>query len=64
MFEVQVAGRDIFVRPSTDTWRTFKGSDGRDWIELSREQAMHLSYAVRQSDELIDFYNLDEDEDG
>lgn len=64
MFEVQVSGRDIFVRPSTDTWKTLKGADGRDWLELSREQAIHLSHAVKQSEELIDFYNLDGAEDG
>ena len=64
MFEVQIQGRDVFVRPSTDTWKTLKGSDGRDWIELSREQAMHLSYAVKQSEELIEFYNMEENEDG
>lgn len=29
-FEVQVMGRDVFVRPSDDTWRTMRGSDGRD----------------------------------
>lgn len=50
MFEVQVMGRDIYVRPSTDTWRTLKGSDGRDWIELNRDQAAVLSSALRTSD--------------
>lgn len=50
MFEVQVMGRDVYVRPSTDTWRTLKGSDGRDWIELNRDQAAVLSSALKTSD--------------
>jgi len=50
MFDVQVMGRDVYVRPATDTWKTMKGSDGRDWIELNRDQALVLSSALRQSD--------------
>lgn len=53
MFDVQVMGRDVYVRPSTDTWRTLKGSDGRDWIELNRDQALILSSALRNSDRVM-----------
>lgn len=53
MFDVQVMGRDVYVRPSTDTWRTLKGSDGRDWIELNRDQALILSSALRSSDRVM-----------
>lgn len=60
-FEVQVMGRDVFVRPSSDTWKTMKGSDGRDWIELDRDQARHLSSALNQTDR---FTVGQEDEDG
>lgn len=49
-FEVQVMGRDVFVRPSSDSWKTMKGSDGRDWIELNRDQAIHLANALTTSD--------------
>ncbi len=61
MFDVQVMGRDVYVRPSTDTWRTLKGSDGRDWIELNRDQALLLSSALRQSDRVMVTHD---DEDG
>lgn len=51
MFEVQVMGRDVFVRPSgANTWRTMSGSDGREWVELSREEALHLANALTTTD--------------
>jgi len=50
MFECQTMGRDVFVRPSTDSWKTMKGSDGRDWIELTRDQALHLAAALTVTD--------------
>lgn len=53
MFDVQVMGRDVFIRPSSNTWTTMRGSDGRDWIELSREQALLLSNALRMSDRVM-----------
>jgi hypothetical protein len=53
MYDVQVMGRDVFVRPTTSTWTTMKGSDGHDWIELSREQALMLSAALRKSDRVM-----------
>ena len=47
MFEVQIMGRDVFVRPSDgNSWRSMKGSDGRDWVELSRDEALHLANAL------------------
>jgi hypothetical protein len=49
-FEVQVMGRDVFVRPSDDTWRTMRGSDGRDWIELNSDQARMLANALSLTD--------------
>lgn len=51
MFEVHTHGRDVFVRPSTDTWRTMKGSDGRDWVELSREEAAERLAEVERKGE-------------
>lgn len=60
-FEVQVNGRDVFVRPSWDGWRTVKGSDGRDWIELDRDAAFLLSSALRQTDR---FTIAQDEEDG
>lgn len=61
MFEVHTHGRDVFVRPSTDTWRTMKGSDGRDWIELDRDAAIHLANALTTTDR---FTVTVDDEDG
>jgi hypothetical protein len=61
MFEVQTMGRDVFVRPTTDTWKTMAGSDGREWIELSREQALHLAAALTVTDR---FTVTADDEDG
>jgi hypothetical protein len=61
MFEVQTMGRDVFVRPSTDTWKLMAGSDGRQWIELNREQALHLAAALTVTDR---FTVTSEDEDG
>ena len=61
MFEVHTHGREVFVRPSTDTWRTMKGSDGRDWIELSRDQAALLANALTTTDR---FTVTVDDEDG
>ncbi len=49
-FEVQVMGRDVFVRPSDDTWKTMRGSDGRDWIELNSDQARMLANALSLTD--------------
>lgn len=49
-FEVQVMGRDVFVRPTDSTWTVMKGSDGRDWIELNRDQAAILCSALRETD--------------
>jgi len=50
MFETKTHGRDVFVRPSEATWKTLSGHDGRDWIELTREQALSLSATLRSSD--------------
>jgi hypothetical protein len=61
MFEVQTMGRDVFVRPSTDSWKLMAGSDGRQWIELNREQALHLSAALTVTDR---FTVTTDDEDG
>lgn len=61
MFEVHTHGRDVFVRPSTDTWRTMKGSDGRDWIELDRDAAAYLANALTTTDR---FTVTSDDEDG
>ena len=61
MFEVQTMGRDVFVRPTTDTWKMMAGSDGREWIELSREQALHLAAALTVTDR---FTVTADDEDG
>lgn len=61
MFEVQVMGREVYVRPATDTWRTMKGSDGRDWIELNRDQASVLASALTRSDRLTTTHD---EEDG
>lgn len=60
-FEVQVMGRDVFVRPTGTTWQTMKGSDGRDWIELNRDQASLLCSALRQTDR---YTVTQDDEDG
>ena len=61
MFEIQTMGRDVFVRPSTDTWKFMAGSDGRQWVELSREQALHLAAALTVTDR---FTVTSDDEDG
>jgi hypothetical protein len=61
MFEVQTMGRDVFVRPSYDSWKTMAGSDGRQWLELSREQALHLAAALTVTDR---FTVTADDEDG
>jgi len=50
MFEYQVMGRNVFVRPSDTSWVTLKGSDGHDWIELTRDQAMHLAAGLNHTD--------------
>lgn len=60
-FEVQVMGRDVFVRPTSTTWTVMKGSDGRDWIELNRDQARILCAALSQTDR---FTLTDDEEDG
>lgn len=60
-FEVQIMGRDVFVRPTDNTWRTMKGSDGRDWIELDRDQARVLCSALNQTDR---FTVTSDEEDG
>ena len=60
-FEVQVMGRDVFVRPAGNTWKTMKGSDGRDWIELNADQARLLSWALSNTDR---FTVTSDDEDG
>lgn len=54
-------GRDVFVRPSGSTWKTMKGKDGQDWIELSRDQALYLSAALNRSDNVS---IIQDDEDG
>jgi hypothetical protein len=61
MFEVQTMGRDVFVRPSSSTWKNMAGSDGREWIELSREEALHLAAALTVTDR---FTVTADDEDG
>jgi len=61
MFEVQTMGRDVFVRPSNTSWMVMQGSDGRGWIELSREQALHLAAALTVTDR---FTVTQDDEDG
>lgn len=61
MFEVHTHGRDVFIRPSDTVWRTMKGSDGRDWIELNRDQALHLANALSRADR---FTVTVDDEDG
>ena len=60
-FEVQIMGRDVFVRPTDATWTVMKGSDGRDWIELNRDQARILCAALNQTDR---FTLTDDEEDG
>ena len=60
-FEVQVNGRDVFVRPTWDGWRTMKGSDGRDWIEMDRDSAYLLAEALRRTDR---FTVTNDEEDG
>jgi hypothetical protein len=61
MFEVQQMGRDVYVRPTYSNWVTAKGSDGRDWVELSREQAMYLAACLTMTDR---FTVTQDDEDG
>lgn len=61
MYEVQTMGRDVFVRPSEASWKVMKGSDGRDWIELNRDQAVYLANALSRSDR---FTVTQEEEDG
>ena len=61
MFEVQVNQRDVFVRPTHNTWQFMAGSDGRQWIELNREQALHLAAALTLTDR---FPVTSDDEDG
>jgi hypothetical protein len=61
MFEVQTMGRDVFVRPSYKSWMVLRGSDGRGWIELSREEALHLAAALTVTDR---FTVTVDDEDG
>ena len=61
MFEVQQMGRDVYVRPTDGQWITAKGSDGRDWIELSREKAMHLAASLTATDR---FTVTQDEEDG
>lgn len=61
MFEVQVNQRDVFVCPTHSTWLFMAGSDGRQWIELSREQALHLAAALTLTDR---FTVTADDEDG
>jgi len=61
MFEIQTMGRDVYVRPKTDTWKTMAGSDGRQWIELDRDAAVYLANALT----LTDRYTVTvDDEDG
>jgi len=60
-FEVQTMGRDVYVRPSWGQWQTMKGSDGRDWVELSREEAQLLVNALTRTDR---FTVTVDDEDG
>jgi hypothetical protein len=50
MFEVQTMGRAVFVRPSDTTWQFMAGSDGRQWIELTRDQAFYLASALTVTD--------------
>jgi hypothetical protein len=61
MFEVQQMGRDVYVRPAYSNWVTAKGSDGRDWIELSRESAAHLVASLTSTDR---FTVTQDEEDG
>ncbi len=61
MFEVQTMGRDVFVRPSSATWKHMAGSDGRQWIELSREEALYLAAALTVTDR---FTVTTDEEDG
>lgn len=61
-FEVQVMGRDVFVRPSGgNTWRTMCGSDGRSWIELNSDEARMLANALSLTDR---FTVTSDEEDG
>ena len=61
MFEVQQMGRDVYVRPTYSDWTTATGSDGRDWVELSREQAMYLAACLTATDR---FTVTQDEEDG
>jgi hypothetical protein len=61
MFEVQTMGRDVFVRPTNAGWIWMAGSDGNTWIELTREQALHLAAALTVTDR---FTVTQDDEDG
>jgi len=60
-FEVQANGPDVFIRPTWAGWRIVKGSDGRDWIELSRDETFLLSNALTRTDR---FTVTQDDEDG
>lgn len=60
-FEIQTMGRDVYVRPSWGQWQTMKGSDGRDWIELDRDEAQLLVNALTKTDR---FTVTVDDEDG
>ncbi len=60
-FEIHTHGRDVYVRPTDDNWRTLKGSDGREWIELNADQARLLSWALSNTDR---FTVTADDEDG
>jgi hypothetical protein len=61
MFEIQQMGRDVYVRPTDGQWQTAKGSDNRDWIELSREKAAYLAACLQMTDR---FTVTQDDEDG
>lgn len=61
MFEVQQMGRDVYVRPTHGNWVTAKGSDGRDWVELSREKAAYLAACLIMTDR---FPVTQDEEDG
>ena len=59
MFEIQQMGRDVYVRPTYSNWVTAKGSDKRDWIEMSREEALHLARCLTMTDR----YTVTQDEE-
>lgn len=56
-FEVEVAGRDVLVRPAFRTWSPTEG----DWIVLSRDEAALLARELRGTDR---YTAVDNDEDG